>query len=189
MALPQAIYTQRLCLRQWHRQDRQPFAALNADPKVMRYFPKCLNRQESDALAERCEILIRENGWGFWALEEQKTNNFIGFVGLHKPAAKLPFQPCIEIGWRLARPAWKQGFASEAARAALDFGFKILKLNEIVAFTAIRNEPSIAVMKRLKMERDNDLFKHPDLPAGSPLSKHCLYRLSKQSWSEQELQT
>lgn len=180
------IQTERLLLRQWLPQDREPFAKLNADHEVMRYFPKCLTQDESDTMAERCEILIQKNGWGFWALEEQKTGKFIGFVGLHQPTAKLPFQPCVEIGWRLARSAWKQGFATEAAKSALKFGFNALNLNEIVSFTSIHNTPSIAVMKRLKMTLDDALFEHPELPADSPLKTHCLYRLSAHDWNKDD---
>lgn len=111
--------TERLRLRQWRTADRQPFAALNADPKkVMEFFPSTLSRTDSDAMAERCQALITERGWGFWALEAKRDNEFIGFVGLHVPAPGLPFSPCVEVGWRLAAKHWGNGLATEAARGA-----------------------------------------------------------------------
>jgi len=174
--------TQRLRLRQWCTADRGPFATLNADPRVMEYFPAPLVRAESDALADRCQSLIAERGWGFWAVEIQATREFIGFVGLHSPAAELPFSPCVEIGWRLAFAHWGRGFASEAARGALGVGFDSLGLAEIVSFTAVGNRRSRALMERLQMQEMADTFEHPAVPADSPLREHCLYRLSRERW-------
>lgn len=96
--------TERLRLRQWQASDRAPFAALNADPAVMAFFPSLLTRAESDAMADRCASLITQRGWGFWAVELRRSGEFIGFVGLHQPSAELPFAPCVEVGWRLAAP-------------------------------------------------------------------------------------
>ncbi|MFL1483631.1 GNAT family N-acetyltransferase [Marinobacter sp. LN3S78] len=174
--MPATIQTQRLHLRQWKPEDREPFAALNVDPEVMRYFPSPLTRAQSDAMADKCEALIQEQGWGFWALESRPAGRFLGFVGLNRPQADLPFNPCVEIGWRLVRSAWGQGYATEAARAALAFGFDELNLPEIVSFTAVLNTRSEAVMKRLGMVRDRTTFGHPAVPVGSPLREHCLYR-------------
>ena len=113
------LETPRLCLRQWRPSDRQPFAALNADPRVMEFFPSPLTQAESDAMADRCQALMAEQGWGLWAVELKHTQAFIGFVGLPRPSAELPFAPCVEVGWRLAYPYWGHGFATEAARQAI----------------------------------------------------------------------
>lgn len=177
-----ALETPRLRLRQWRDEDFAPFAALNADPQVMAHFPAPLDRAQSDALAVRCRELIDTQGWGFWATEIKATGEFIGFVGLNRPTAELPFSPCVEIGWRLARPFWHQGYASEAARAALHVAFDDLALAEIVAFTALGNRRSQAVMTRLGMCRAGATFEHPAVPAGHPLREHCLYRLARDAW-------
>lgn len=174
--------TERLRLRQWIAADREPFAALNADPKVMEFFPAPIERAASDAMADRCNSLIAERGWGFWATESKETNQFIGFVGLHIPIPELPFSPCVEIGWRLAYPYWGKGFATEAARGALQIGFELLSLSEIVSFATLYNFRSRAVMERLGMCETTEIFEHPHVPVGSPLRKHCLYRLSREQW-------
>lgn len=174
--------TERLRLRQWCAADREPFAALNAEPKVMEFFPVLLNRIESDAMADRCQALIAERGWGLWAVETRTTHEFIGFVGLHTPAPELPFSPCVEVGWRLASKHWGKGFATEAARRALRVGFERLGLTEIVSFTSVGNIRSRAVMQRLGMLETEKTFEHPNVPVGSVLRKHCLYRLSRGQW-------
>ena len=178
MADPIEFETERLLLRQWTPADREPFAALNADARVMEFFPALLTRAESNAIADRCESLIQERGWGFWAAELKASREFIGFVGLHTPAAELPFSPCVEIGWRLSCSHWGQGFASEAARVALRVGFTTLGLNEIVSFTAMKNVRSRAVMERLHM-CESGTFEHPQVPEGHSLRLHCLYRLPR----------
>lgn len=175
--------TPRLRLRQWREDDLTPFAALNADPEVMAHFPAPLPRHESDALARRCQALIAERGWGFWAAELKESGAFIGFVGLHTPLARLPFAPCVEVGWRLARAYWGRGLATEAARAALRVGFETLEVREIVSFTTLGNLRSRAVMERIGMRRHADEdFAHPALPPDSPLRAHCLYRLERDRW-------
>ena len=174
--------TERLRLRQWCAADREPFAALNADPKVMEFFPAPLNRVESDAMADRCQALIAERGWGFWAVEKKSNDEFIGFVGLHTPIPELPFSPCVEVGWRLAAQHWSQGFATEAARSTLRVGFERLGLAEIVAFTPVSNVRSRAVMERLGMCETEETFEHPAIPVDSMLRKHCLYRLPHRQW-------
>lgn len=178
MTAPIEFETGRLRLRQWRPDDLAPFAALNADPRVMAHFPAPLTRAESDALAERCAALIAARGWGFWAAELKAGGTFVGFVGLHTPAAELPFSPCVEIGWRLAFAHWGQGLASEAARGALQVGFATLGLAEIVAFTAVGNARSRAVMERLGMHAAGT-FDHPQLAMDSPLRRHSLYRLPR----------
>jgi RimJ/RimL family protein N-acetyltransferase len=153
----------------------------------MRYFPRRLTRAQSDAMAERCAALITENGWGFWAVETREDGRFIGFVGLHVPTVTLPFSPCVEIGWRLSRDAWGQGYATEAAHEVIVVGFEQLQLDEIVAFTALRNARSRAVMDRLGMREDAMTFSHPSVPDDSPLRVHCLYRLTRTDWAAARL--
>ncbi len=178
MTEPMEFETQRILLRQWKPTDRAPFAALNSDPRVMEFFPAPLSRAESDMTADRCESLIHERGWGFWAAELKESGAFIGFVGLHIPSAQLPFFPCVEVGWRLAFQHWGKGFATEAARGALQIGFATLGFQEIVSFTAVGNRRSRAVMERLNM-RESGTFEHPLVPDGSSLRLHCLYRLPR----------
>ncbi|HSF98396.1 MAG TPA: GNAT family N-acetyltransferase [Ornithinibacter sp.] len=174
---PATRFTERLVLRQWREDDREPFAQLNADPEVMRYFPAPLDRGQSDAMVDRMHDLIEERGWGLWAVERRDTGAFVGFTGLAVPRHPLPFLPCVEVGWRLARQAWGRGFATEAAREALRVGFDDLGLAEVVSFTAVSNTPSRAVMERLGMVRDMaEDFDHPALAVGDPLRRHVLYR-------------
>jgi len=180
------LETPRLLLRPWRDTDLEPFAALCADPQVMEYFPACLNREESAALIERCRAHFAAHGFGPWALERKDCGAFIGFTGLGHIDFEVPFSPTIEIGWRLAREHWGQGFASEAARAALRCGFERLGLEEVVSFTTLNNQRSQAVMQAIGMHHDpTDDFEHPKLPAGHPLRPHVLYRLSHQRWREQ----
>lgn len=174
--------TDRLLLRQWCDNDKGPFSALNADPRVMEHFPSPLSRSESDSVAERCKSLIAERGWGFWAAELKESRTFIGFVGLHVPSDDLPFSPCVEIGWRLGYEHWGKGYATEAALAALRVGFQQLFLEEIISFTTVSNLKSQAVMKRIGMTL-SDCFEHPALPKESPLRPHCLYRLTSKNYA------
>ncbi|NEO83509.1 MAG: GNAT family N-acetyltransferase [Spirulina sp. SIO3F2] len=183
---PLELTTDRLRLRQWQPSDRAPFAQLNADPQVMQFFPQVLDRAGSDALADRIERGIAERGWGLWAVELLQGGAFIGFVGLNIPPVNLPIAPGIEIGWRLALGFWGQGYATEAARAALRVGFTQLELPKIISFTALENRRSQAVMERLEMVRDQDTFMHPHVPLGSPLREHCLYRLSAERWHQDQ---
>lgn len=176
------IDTERLRLRQWRTQDLEPFAQLNADPKVMEFFPTVLDRGGSDAMAYRCQSLIAERGWGLWAVETKGAHEFIGYVGLHMPTFELPFSPCIEIGWRLAFQHWGKGFATEAARAALLVGFEQLGFPEIVSFASLQNLRSRAVMERIGMRDSGTIFEHPAIPRGHSLREHCLYRLTREQW-------
>ena len=178
------LVTQRLRLRQWRDDDLAPFAALNADPEVMRYFPAPLTREQSDQLAGRIRSKIERQGWGLWAVEVAGGPPFIGFVGLSRPTFEAPFVPAVEIGWRLARMGWGHGYATEAAGAALGFGFEQLGLREIVSFTSTVNERSIRVMRRLGMSHDAaDDFDHPRVADG-PLRRHVLYRLAENQWRD-----
>jgi RimJ/RimL family protein N-acetyltransferase len=171
------LVTPRLRLREWRDSDLAPFAALNADPEVMRYFPEPLDRAASDALVGRIRDHFDRQGFGPWAVEIPGAVDCAGFVGLMVPAFEAHFTPCVEIGWRLARAVWGRGYATEAARAALDYAFTVLKANEVVAMTVPANGPSRAVMERLCMTRDPaDDFDHPNLPVGHALQRHVLYR-------------
>jgi RimJ/RimL family protein N-acetyltransferase len=178
------LTTERLILRPWRESDLAPFAALNADPEVMEHFPATLRREESDLLAAHIAEDMAERGFGWWAAEVPGEAPFIGFIGLSVPDFGAHFLPpgriVVEIGWRLARPWWGRGYATEGARAALAFGFGELGLVEIVSFTATTNTRSQAVMRRLGMSHDPaDDFDHPGLPAGHPLRRHVLYRVVK----------
>ena len=151
---------------------------MNADPEVMRHFPAPLSRTESDALAARIRATFDAQGYGLWALELPGQVPFLGFTGLAQPRFDSHFTPCVEIGWRLARAYWGQGYALEAARAALRLGFVHLRLPQIVSFTAVSNLRSRRLMERLGMQRDaGEDFDHPALPPGHPLQRHVLYRL------------
>jgi RimJ/RimL family protein N-acetyltransferase len=172
------LATERLRLRPWRESDLAPFAALNADPQVMAHFPAIPTRPESDAMAARIMAHLDAKGWGLWALEVVGGEPFIGFTGLAMPAFEASFTPCTEVGWRLARSAWGRGYATEAARAALAFGFGTLGLDEIVSFTAVANRRSVAVMERLGMRRDGE-FDHPRLAEDCPVRRHVLYRLPR----------
>ena len=174
------LQTPRLFLRSWRQSDLEPLAEINADAEVMKYFPKILSRQESDALVERIEKHHQAHGFGLWAVEERLTGVFIGLIGLSVPKFQAHFTPTVEVGWRLARKFWGQGYATEGAKRAISYGFKDLGLSEIVSFTAKSNLRSIAVMKRLGMNhKEADDFEHPALPSGHPLQRHVLYRLKR----------
>ena len=176
---PESLTTERLILRRWRASDRAPFAALNADPRVMRFLGRLHTRAESDALADRIDADFNERGFGLWAVEAPSVAEFIGFVGLAVPRFAAHFTPCVEIGWRLAAAHQGRGFASEAARAALDAGFEHNALAEIVSLTTRENRASRAVMERLGMQRDpRDDFEHPSLAPSDPLRPHVLYRIS-----------
>jgi RimJ/RimL family protein N-acetyltransferase len=158
---------------------------MNADPRVMEFYPAMLDQAASDAMAGRIESAIAERGWGLWAAELRATGEFIGYIGLSVPPVKLPFSPCVEIGWRLAPGFWGKGLATEGARGALRVGFAMLALDEIVSFTALINQRSRAVMERLGMREDKAAaFDHPSMPQASPLRPHCLYRISRERWQE-----
>lgn len=175
--LPREIHTGRLLLRRWTAQDREPFAALNTDPRVVEFLSQPLLRAESDAIAQRLEKHFDEHGFGFWVVEVPQVTPFAGIVGLAVPRFTAHFMPCVEIGWRLAADYWHRGYATEAARAALAFGFERLKLDEIVAFTVPANVRSRHVMERLGMQHDAEGdFDHPFLPERHWLRRHVLYR-------------
>jgi RimJ/RimL family protein N-acetyltransferase len=171
------IETERLVMRRWRAADREPFAAMNADPEVMRYFPAPLDRLESDAFVDRVEAHFAEHGFGLWALELAGDGGFIGFTGLLPMPRGVPGEGGQEVGWRLARTAWHLGYATEAAQAALDVAFGDLGLEEVWSITSVLNLPSQAVMVRLGMRRFAE-FEHPRVEVGHPIRPHVAYRIA-----------
>lgn len=177
------IVTERIVLRTWLPGDSEPFAAMNADAEVMEHFPSPLGHSESDQLIDRIMEEFERNGFGLWAIELRDEGRFAGFTGLSVPGFEAHFTPAVEVGWRLARWSWCHGYATEAATAALDFGFVDRGLKEIVSFTSVDNVRSQAVMRRLGMTSDPaEDFDHPSLPPGHRLRRHVLYRISRQQW-------
>jgi RimJ/RimL family protein N-acetyltransferase len=179
MAAAPVLRTERLILRGWTQDDREAFAEMNADPRVMEHFPGLMSRAESDAFVERIEAQFGDRGFGLWAIEVAGGAPFVGFTGLLVPRFEAHFTPAVEVGWRLAAGAWGNGYATEAARAAVDFAFGPAGLDAIVSFTVPANTRSRRVMERIGMTHDPaDDFDHPLLP-GSPLQRHVLYRLAR----------
>jgi len=176
------IKTLRLILRPWNEQDLPAFAAMNADVRVMEFLPKLLDRTESDALAARIREHFDRHGFGLWAVEVPGVASFAGFVGLSVPKFQAHFTPCVEVGWRLAREQWGHGYATEAAKAAINFGFREAGLDQIVSFTVPQNLRSRRVMEKVGMTHSPaDDFDHPNLPQGHHLQRHVLYRLRRQN--------
>ena len=177
------LETPRLVLRRWRATDLKPCAAMNADPEVMRHYPRRLSRAATAALIERMEAHFAAHGFGFWALEERAGGGFAGFLGLNRPAFDPPGGPCVEIGWRLVRAHWGKGYATEAARAALAHAFGTLDLDEVAAFTAPGNIRSLGVMQRLGMTADPDGdFDHPWIARDHPLCRHVTRRMTRARW-------
>lgn len=175
------IQTERLILRPWKEEDLLPFSKLNADPQVMEFFPKTLSLEETTSVFNIFNERFRRDGFSFMATELRSTGEFIGFVGLNKPAFEAPFMPAVEIGWRIAASHWNKGYATEGARGALKFGFSELGLKEIVSFTAEINVRSIRIMEKINMIQDlKGTFMHPLVSEDSPLKKHVLYRIRAQ---------
>lgn len=169
------LKTKRLLLRQWKEDDLLPFAKMNADKRVMEWFPSILTSEESNALAKMIQKELQEKEYGFWAVEVPDIAPFIGFIGLNYEDFESFFIPCIEIGWRLAYEYWEHGYATEGAKAVVDYAFKTLKLKEIVSFTAINNIRSRRVMEKLGMKsKSKENFHHPKVPPNFPM--HVLYR-------------
>lgn len=181
------LETQRLLLRQWVENDFHSFAEICADKEVMKFFPKTLSSSESYKMAKQMQSLINQRGWGFWAVEIPTLKQFIGFVGLHTPKVEMPFSPCVEIGWRLSKKYWGQGYATEAATAVLQYAFNELELREVVSFTTRNNIRSIAVMERIGMLNTYQNFSHPDISSSHPLSEHVLYKISQSNWKQRAL--
>jgi RimJ/RimL family protein N-acetyltransferase len=173
-----AIRTDRLLMRRWKDSDREPFAALNGDPDTLRFFPATLDREASDAFVDRIETRFGEQGYGLWALEVADSAEFVGYTGLSLMPEGVPGAGGTEIQWRLVRPAWHHGYATEAAKAALAVAFDNIGLDEIWSMTAVLNEPSQAVMRRIGLI-EVDRFANPRIPEGHPLRPHVTYHLAR----------
>lgn len=176
--MPYLFQTARLGFRSWQETDYEPFARLNADSKVMEFFPNTLSRSESDAMIERIEAHIEQHDFGFWAVDWLEKQQFIGFIGLSIPRFQTSFTPCVEIGWRLSADCWGHGLAPEGAQACLEYGFNKLNLQEIVSFTPTVNHRSMRVMQKIGMQHVAN-FLHPLLPDNHWLSEHVLYTTQK----------
>jgi len=177
------LKTERLILREWNEEDREPFAQMNADSRVMEYLGETMSREQSDAVADRIEAHFRAHGFGLCAAELSESGEFIGFIGLAVPTFEAAFTPCVEIGWRLAAEYWGAGLATEGAREIARHAFEELGMPELVSLTAIGNERSRRVMAKLGMTHNAlENFDHPRIPAGHPLRRHVLYRLTREKW-------
>jgi anti-anti-sigma factor len=173
------LRTERLLLRRWRPEDRQPFAQMNADPHVMEHFVSVLTGAESDAMVDRIEAAFEERGYGLWAVEVPGGPPFIGFIGLALQGAEFPFGPAVEVGWRLAQRAWGLGYATEGALAALQCGTEVFGINDYVSMTSKTNLRSQRVMRRIGMTHHaRDDFDHPRVPVGHRVRPHVLYRLT-----------
>lgn len=172
------LETKRLILRDWKDSDLEPFAELNANPDVMAYFPSVLSKSESDHLALTIRNKIESEGWGPWAVELKTTQQFIGVVGLQRVDVNLPVAPGVEIAWRLAKSHWGRGYATEAAKASLEYATDVLKVDQVISFTATLNTRSQAVMKKIGMQTDGTEFDHPSIPSEHPLCRHVLYTIN-----------
>jgi RimJ/RimL family protein N-acetyltransferase len=173
------LETARIVLRKWCSEDYTEFARMNTDPDVMRYFPSLLSRKESDILAKKFDNLLAEKGWGFWAAQRKSDSAFIGLVGLNK-ADDLPVASCMEVGWRLAKAYWGEGYATEAATASLHFAFSLLEQDRVAAFTAPANSRSRKVMSRLGMEDRQENFLHPRISESTGLKEFVYYEISRE---------
>jgi len=180
------LRTGRLLLRPFEEADLVPFAALNIHPSVVEFLGSSPTRAESDAMVERFSAELEGEGWGLWAIEVAGGPAFVGMCGLHAAPRALACAPAVEVGWRLHPDHWGNGYATEAGAASIRHGFDTAALPEIVSFTAVANLRSQAVMARLGLRRDPDAdFDHPNLPEGSPLRAHVLYRISRDEWVTQ----
>jgi len=180
------IKTERLILRPWKEEDLESLSRLNADPRVMEFFPGLLTREESAARLECYAKHILNHGWGLWAVSVPGVSDFIGWIGLWRIGFEAHFTPAIEVGWRLLPEFWGQGYATEGARAAIQYGFNTLKLDEIVSITVPANLRSRRIMEKLGMHRDpKDDFDHLKVPEGHALRRHVLYRITAREWQRQ----
>jgi ribosomal-protein-alanine N-acetyltransferase len=172
------LQTERLILRRWQDSDREPFAEMNADPRVMEFFSDVLTREESDRLIESIESHFDNRGFGLFATELKAEQKLIGFIGLHVASFQAHFTPCVEIGWRIAAPYWGKGLATEGSREVIRYAFEWLRLESLVSFTVPENVASRRLMEKLGMTHDPaEDFDHPKLPEGHRLRRHVLYRL------------
>ena len=177
------LHTNRLLLRRWQEDDLAPFAELNSDPVAMEYFPRLMSEAQTESMIEGMEAHFEEHGYGLWALELNLTRAFIGFTGLSVPGFEAAFTPAVEVDWRLFPKYWGSGYATEASREGMRFGFEVAGLEQIVSFTVPANRRSCRVMERIGMTHDpEDDFDHPSLENGSPLKRHVLYKMTVDRW-------
>lgn len=184
------IRTERLLMRRWRDEDREAFAAMNADPAVMEHMQGLMTRERSDAFIDRIEATWDAHGWGLWAIEVPGVAPFVGYAGLW-PADYVTGEPMVEVGWRMIREHWGNGYVTEAAREALRFGFEEVGLDEIVSFTVPQNERSWRVMERIGLDRDpSGDFDHPNVDATAypQLVRHIFYRLGRAEWAARQQQ-
>ncbi|HUJ49160.1 MAG TPA: GNAT family N-acetyltransferase [Bryobacteraceae bacterium] len=180
--------TPRLILRRWRPSDREPFARMNGDPRVMEFFPGVLTREESDQGVDRIQAHFEKHGFGLCAAELRETGGFIGFIGLAVPSFEAHFTPCVEIGWRLASEYWGRGLATEGAREMVRYAFEVAGLEELVSMTVPANLRSRHVMEKLGMIRNPaDDFDHPNMREGDLLRRHVLYKLRRSDWQAAHL--
>ncbi|WP_336950862.1 GNAT family N-acetyltransferase [Acinetobacter sp. AS167] len=172
------LETERLILRQWQESDYLPFIKMGKDPEVMKYFPNNLTEDESLKIIQTVKEILDSNKWGIWAVELKANHKFIGFIGLHDQPLQFDFSPCVEIAWRLAKEYWGKGYATEGARAVLEYAFNVLHLDKIVSFTANTNKPSESVMKKIGMTIVRE-FNHPEFSSSPDLEKHILYEITR----------
>ena len=181
------LLTDRLILRNWQETDYEPFAVMNADPRVMEFFPSLRSRAESDETAKRLQAHIDRHGFGFWALERRDNDRFIGFTGIVNVDFEAAFTPAVEIGWRLPVDQWGQGFASEAARCSLAVAFNDLGLEEVVSYAVVQNKRSRGVMERLGMHRDPAFdFDHPLVPQDWSMKRFAFYRIGAADYRDEK---
>ena len=170
------LSTERLGLRLWRPEDLEPFAKMNSDPEVMRYFPSPMSKKESEVAMQRIISHFSNYHYGLFVVETRSDQRFIGFTGFNRPAFESYFTPCVEIGWRLVNEAWGKGYATEAAAACLAYGFDKLRFDEVYSFTSVLNTPSERVMQKIGMKKEGE-FEHPKIAEGSPLRTHVLYKI------------
>ncbi len=173
--------SERLGFRFWNTGDQLPFFKMNADSKVMEFFPKTLSREESDAFIEKIKAHFERYGYGLWAVELKSTREFMGFIGFHTATFEAEFTPCVEIGWRLDQRFWNKGYATEGAKKCLEVGFEQLKLDNVYSFTAKLNRPSIKVMEKIGLKYQGSFF-HPNIDIDHPLRCHVLYRIDRETY-------
>lgn len=173
------LETQYLILRQWREADFEFYATLTSNQEVMKFFPKTLTKEESRRAGEKFRRLLNENSWGFWAVEEKSSGRFLGYAGLHAPQTQFPFSPCVEIGWRMEDRYWENGYVQEAGEAILKSAFEEIGLDEIVYFSSIHNHKAESVVNRLGMKKEDEIFYHPFVEIGHPLSEHYLYKIRR----------
>jgi ribosomal-protein-alanine N-acetyltransferase len=180
---PAEIRTARLVLRRWREADFAPYAAMQADPQVRRFFERPLSLEEGLEDGRRHAADFDRNGFDLWVLELPGEATFAGVAGVRRIGRPMPFSPLVDVGWLLLPAFWGRRYAAEAARAALHDAFTRADLDAVVAYTSARNEPSRKVMRRLGMSRDPvEDFDHPFHGETSPVRRQVLYRLTRDAF-------